>query len=183
MLAPFVIATSLGIGHVRVPLMSPFAMNLNGNAITVAKDLFAEMAEVFGRAPSDAIEAAHALGQVVARRRRAKCEPLTFGMVFPFSTHTYLLRHWLRLGGIQPERDVHLVVVPPPYMAESLRNGLVRGFCVGSPWNSLAAEADLGRIVAFGVDIARRAPEKLLAFTTRSGTQRYLCLRYKLSPM
>jgi len=84
-------------------------------------------------------------------------------MVFPFSTHAYLLRHWLRLGGIHPDRDVHIVVVPPPYMAESLRNGLLHGFCVGSPWNSLAVQAQAGRIVALGVDIARRAPEKVLA--------------------
>jgi NitT/TauT family transport system ATP-binding protein len=74
-----------------------------------------------------------------------------------------LLRHWLRLGGIDPEQDVHLVVVPPPYMAESLRNGLLHGFCVGSPWNSLAVDSNVGRIVALGVEIVRHAPEKVLA--------------------
>src|SRR4051812_39247430 len=163
MLAPFAIATSLGLGHVRVPLVAPFALNLNGNAITISTALYEKMATQRGRTPDDAVETARALGSVIRRRAAKNEEPLAFGIVFPFSTHAYLLRHWLRLGGIDPERDVNLVVVPPPYMAESLRGGLLDGFCVGSPWNSLAVDAKLGSIVAFGVDIARRAPEKVLA--------------------
>lgn len=163
MLAPFAIATSLGLGHLRVPLIAPFALNLNGNAITISSELFLEMVTHLGRAPEGPVEAAKALAGIVARRRATGGEPLTFGMVFSFSTHHYLLRHWLRLGGVDPERDVHLVVVPPPYMAESLRSGLLHGFCVGSPWNSLAVDANVGRIVALGVDIARQAPEKVLA--------------------
>jgi NitT/TauT family transport system ATP-binding protein len=163
MLAPFAIATSLGLGHVRVPLAVPFALNLNGNAITLSNELFLEMITQSGRAPEGPRDTAKSLAGVVAKRRASGEPPLALGMVFPFSTHAYLLRHWLRLGGIDPEQDVHLVVVPPPYMAESLRSGLLHGFCVGSPWNSLAVESNLGRIVALGVEIVRHAPEKVLA--------------------
>jgi NitT/TauT family transport system ATP-binding protein len=163
MLAPFAIATTLGLGHLRVPLVAPFALNLNGNAITISNELFLEMVTRLGHAPEGPGETAHALGEIVRQRRLTGADPLTFGVVFPFSTHAYLLRHWLRLGGIHPDADVHIVVVPPPYMAESLRNGLLHGFCVGSPWNSLAVQAQVGRIVALGVDIARCAPEKVLA--------------------
>ena len=163
MLAPFAIATSLGLGHIRVPLIAPFALNLNGNAITLSNELVLEMIAHSSRFPDGPVEAAKSLAGVVAKRRASGAEPLALGMVFPFSTHAYLLRHWLRLGGIDPELDVHLVVVPPPYMAESLRSGLLHGFCVGSPWNSLAVDSNVGRIVAFGVEIARRAPEKVLA--------------------
>ena len=163
MLAPFAIATSLGLGHIRVPLIAPFALNLNGNAITLSNELFLEMTTQTGRAPEGPLETAKALAKLVAMRRERGGQPLALGMVFPFSTHTYLLRHWLRLGGIDPEQDVQLVVVPPPYMAESLRTGLLHGFCVGSPWNSLAVDSNVGRIVAFGVEIVRHAPEKILA--------------------
>jgi NitT/TauT family transport system ATP-binding protein len=147
----------------RVPLLVPFALNLNGNAITISNGLFLEMVTRLGHAPEGPVDAARALGEIVRQRRLKGAEPLTFGMVFPFSTHAYLLRHWLRLGGIHPDEDVHIVVVPPPYMGESLRNGLLNGFCVGSPWNGLAVQAQAGRIVALGVDIARCAPEKVLA--------------------
>lgn len=163
MLAPFAIATTLGLGHLKVPLVAPFALNLNGNAITISSIVHAQMAAETGRVPESAAESAKALAAVIARRKADKQEPLAFGIVFPFSTHAYLLRHWLRSGGIDPERDVNLVVVPPPYMAESLRTGLLHGFCVGSPWNSLAVDAGVGCIAALGVDIAKHAPEKILA--------------------
>ena len=163
MLAPFAIATTLGLGHLKVPLIAPFALNLNGNAITISSLVHAQMTGEIGRAPESAAESAEALAAVIRRRKSDKQEPLAFGIVFPFSTHAYLLRHWLRSGGIDPERDVNLVVVPPPYMAESLRTGLLDGFCVGSPWNSLAVDAHVGCIAALGVDIAKHAPEKILA--------------------
>ena len=58
MLAPFAIATSLGLGHLRVPLVAPFALNLNGNAITISNELFLEMVTRLGRAPEAPVDAA-----------------------------------------------------------------------------------------------------------------------------
>ena len=171
MLAPLAIATSLGISHLRVPLIAPFALNLNGNAVTVSRTLFEEMETHFQQVPADAASAASALRAVIVARRASGAPPVTFGMVFPFSTHHYLLRHWLRGGGIDPNEDVQIVVVPPPYMAQGLGSGLLDGFCVGSPWNSLAVEADAGAIVALGVEIAGRAPEKVLAIPAAAAEQ------------
>ena len=68
----------------------------------------------------------------------------------------------MQAGGIDPGRDVNLVVLPPPFMVESLESGHLDGFCVGAPWNSLAVQADLGRILHFGTDIRRNCPEKVL---------------------
>jgi len=39
LLSPVAVASSLGIGHVRVPLIAPFNLGYNGNAITVTPDL------------------------------------------------------------------------------------------------------------------------------------------------
>jgi hypothetical protein len=77
-----------------------------------------------------------------SRKRKARGEePLTFGMTFPFSTHNYHLRFWMAAGGVDPDEDVRLVVLPPPYMVDSLANGHVDGFCVGAPWNSVAVDS------------------------------------------
>ena len=62
--------------------------------------------------------------------RKAGAEPLTFGMTFPFSTHNYQLRFWMAAGGVDPDEDVRLVVLPPPYMVDSIANGHVDAFCV-----------------------------------------------------
>ncbi|OYZ88463.1 MAG: nitrate transporter, partial [Xanthobacter sp. 17-67-6] len=98
MLGPLAIASSLGLGHVRVPLVVPFALNLNGSALTIAKDVYAEMGET-GIDLSTAPAAARALGRVVAQRRAAGREPLIFASVYSFSTHTYLVRNFLKAGG------------------------------------------------------------------------------------
>jgi|KBSSwiStaDraftv2_1062776.scaffolds.fasta_scaffold08199_6 NitT/TauT family transport system ATP-binding protein len=66
-------------------------------------------------------------------------------------------------GGVVPDDDVQLVVLPPPYMAESLGNGHVDGLCVGAPWNSAAVELGIGHILHFGSEIVGRAAEKVLA--------------------
>jgi NitT/TauT family transport system ATP-binding protein len=73
------------------------------------------------------------------------------------------LRFWLAAGGIDPDEDVRLVVLPPPYMVDSLSSRQVDGFCVGAPWNSVAVELGIGRILHLGRDLVARAPEKILA--------------------
>jgi two-component system, oxyanion-binding sensor len=163
LLAPVAIASSLGLGHVKVPIVASFNLGLNGNAITVSPALHAAiMAEIDGD-PFDPMITALALSRVVAARRKSGAEPLTFGMTFPFSTHNYQLRFWMAAGGVDPDEDVHLVVLPPPYMVDSLASGQVDAFCVGAPWNSVAVDLGVGHILHFVSDILVRAAEKVLA--------------------
>jgi two-component system, oxyanion-binding sensor len=163
LLAPLAIASNLGIGHVKVSLCAPFMLGLNGNAITVSRGLYDVLTLAAEGDLGDPKVSAKALARVVAERRRRGAERLAFGMTFPFSTHNYQLRFWMAAGGINPDEDVRLVVLPPPYMVESLGNRQVDGFCVGAPWNSVAVDLGIGRILHFGSDIFGRAPEKVLA--------------------
>src|ERR1700683_1318636 len=120
------------------------------------------------------------LEHLLASLRRGSAaapEPLMFGMTFPFSTHNYQLRFWMAAGGVDPDEDVRLVVLPPPYMVESLGSRHVDGFCVGAPWNSVAVELGVGRILHLGRDIFARAPEKVLAMHAAWPTDRAEVLR------
>mgnify|MGYP000689268896 CR=1 FL=1 len=163
LLAPVAIASSLGIGHVKVPIVAPFALGVNGNAITVTPALHAAIMANLEGDRFDPMATALALARVVAERRRAGAEPLTFGMTFPFSTHNYQLRFWMAAGGVDPDEDVRLVVLPPPYMVDSIANGHVDAFCVGAPWNSIAVDLGIGHILHFVSDVLVRAAEKVLA--------------------
>ena len=167
LLSPVAIASSLGLGHVRVPIIAPFNLGLNGNAITVSPRLHAALSALADGELSDPRVSARALARAVAERKARGGEPLTFGMTFPFSHHNYQLRFWMAAGGIDPDEDVRLVVLPPPYMAESLASGHVDGFCVGAPWNSVAVDAGVGRILHFGCEIMARVSEKVLAVRER----------------
>jgi NitT/TauT family transport system ATP-binding protein len=163
LLAPVAIASSLDVGHVRVPIVAPFNLALNGNAITVSPALHAAIMAELDDDRFDPMATASALARVVAARRKAGAEPLTFGMTFPFSTHNYQLRFWMAAGGIDPDEDVRLVVLPPPYMVDSIASGQIDGFCVGAPWNSIAVDRGVGQILHFISDILVRAVEKVLA--------------------
>ena len=161
MLGPMVVASTLGVGHVRTPLIAPMALGLNGNAITVSTALFERLQEQ-GLDDGDALSGARALKQVIEDDRKATRPPLTFGVVFPFSTHNYELRGWLAGGGINPDFDVRLVVIPPPLMVANLDQGLIDGFCVGAPWNAVAVEAGVGEIVVTKSRLWHNGPEKVL---------------------
>lgn len=163
MLAPLPVASSLGIGHVKVPLIVPFTLALNGNAVTVSPALYHELVALADGDIADPHVSARALHRVVADRRARGAPMLNFGMTFPFSNHNYQLRFWMAAGGVDPDEDVHLVVLPPPYMVESLTSGHVDCFCVGAPWNSVAVDNGVGHILHFGTDIVRRMSEKVLA--------------------
>lgn len=163
MLSPLPIASSLGIGHVRVPLIVPFNFALNGNAITVSPRLYAALASFADGDLTDPKVSARALARVVEDRTARGLEPLNFGMTFPFSNHNYQLRFWMAAGGIDPDEDVRMVVLPPPYMVQSLTSGHIDCFCVGAPWNSVAVESGVGHILHFGCEIIARATEKVLA--------------------
>jgi NitT/TauT family transport system ATP-binding protein len=167
LLSPVAIASSLGIGHVRVPLIVPFNLGVNGNAITVSPRLFAALSHAADGDVTDPRVSARALARVVSERGRRGLEPLTFGMTFPFSNHNYQLRFWMAAGGVDPDEDVRLAVLPPPYMVESLASGHVDGFCVGAPWNSVAVDLGVGNILHFGCEIMTYVSEKVLAVRKR----------------
>jgi NitT/TauT family transport system ATP-binding protein len=162
MLAPMTIASTLGIGHFKTPLIAPISLGLGGNAITVSLPLWEQMT-AYGAVSGDfSLSQGEALKRVVLAREHAQLEPLTFGMVYPFSCHNYELRYWLAAAGIDPDRDVRLVVIPPPYLADALRAGQIDGFCVGEPWNSVAVDAGVGIIVTPTTQLWPLSPEKVL---------------------
>lgn len=162
MLAPMTVAASLGAGQMHVPMVAPITLGLNGNAITVSARVWREMAD-HGAAPGGpAARQGTAIARVIAARAARGEPPLTFAVVFPFSCQNYELRWWLASAGVDPERDVRIVVLPPPFLVDALRSGQVDGFCVAAPWNTLAVDAGIGCIAVFCCDLWPRAPEKVL---------------------
>lgn len=160
MLAPLAIATALGRSRPAQPIAAPFVLGLNGNAITVTNNLAAQlgMHDTLG----DPRQLGTAL-QRVARLRLNEGRPLRFGVVHRYSSHNYMLRYWLAGCGIRPDHDVEIITVPPPFTAEALESGEIDGTCVGEPWNSVAVERGVGRIILATSQIWRRGVEKVLA--------------------
>lgn len=162
MLAPMPIAANLGLTPMRLDLLAPMSLGLGGNAVTVSAKLWAAMAGEGATGPDDPAAAGAALRAVIERRRGKGEDTLRFGVVHPHSGHNFELRYWLAACGIDPERDMEILIVPPPLTADAMAAGRIDGFCVGEPWNSVAVSAGLAHIATTKAAIWRSSPEKVL---------------------
>jgi NitT/TauT family transport system ATP-binding protein/nitrate/nitrite transport system substrate-binding protein len=157
MLAPMALATSIGAADAEpTPLIATLALNLNGPAVTLSSRL----AAVVGPDGSAA-----GLARLVGRRREEGASPITLAVVFPFSTHNYFLRDWLARAGIDPDRDVRLMVAPPARMTGLLVDGVAEGICVTEPWGAAAVAAGAGVVAARSERFWPRTPDKVFAVT------------------
>lgn len=172
MLAAMPLASALGISGCHTPAVTAFSMDLNGNAITVSTDLYQRMEEADPQAMAERPITARALAKVILAAREAGRPPMTFGMVFPVSSHNYQIRYWMAAAGIDPDRDVRLIVVPPAQMVAHLKARHIDGYCVGEPWNQLAVEMGIGRVVITGYELWNNSPEKVFG-VNRHWAQRF----------
>lgn len=147
-IAGLALAMRLGLSTPPSRVVAPFVFNLHGDAITLSRDLW-------NRGVRDAASLKKLIRSTTSRR-------LTFGMVSRYAAHHFLLRQWLLTGGIDPDKDVRIVALPPTQMAVNMAAGLIDGYCVGEPWNSVAVDKGIGWIVATSEELAPNHPEKVL---------------------
>ncbi|HEY9630788.1 MAG TPA: nitrate ABC transporter ATP-binding protein [Coleofasciculaceae cyanobacterium] len=149
MVAGMPLALTLGAGGATpMPTITAMVMSRNGNAITLSKGLY----EQGVRSVTDF--------KTILDQTHDKAHVL--GMVHPTSMHNLLLRQWLASGGIDPDHDVTLKMIPPPQMAANLKAGNIDGYCSGEPWNSYSVHEGTGFVVRTDLDLWAGHPEKVL---------------------
>ena len=95
-------------------------------------------------------------------RKKATGKDLTAAMTFPGGTHDLWIRYWLAAGGIDPDTDIKVIVVPPPQMVANMKVGNMDCFCVGEPWNEQLVNQDIGYTAVTTAEIWAKHPEKVL---------------------
>ena len=178
MLAGQPIAATIGYGT-KAALVTPFSMDLNGNAITVSNAVWAAMKPglTMGADGKPMHPIAASALKPVLDQYAADGKPFNMGMVFPVSPHNYELRYWLAAGGINPGlyspqdtsgqigAQVLISVTPPPQMPATLEAGTIDGYSVGEPWNQAAVAKGIGVPVITDADIWKDNPEKVFGLT------------------
>jgi len=154
MLTGMPIASTIGLGGSPVkPMIIPWMLNRNGQAITLRADLKGKVSKD-PAALKPFVEAAKKSGT-----------PLTFAMTFPPGTHAMWIRYYLAAGGINPDKDIALITIPPAQMVSNMKIGKMDGFCVGEPWNARAVVDQIGFTAITTQEIWPDHPEKVCAFT------------------
>ncbi len=177
MLAGQPLAATIGYGT-EAHIITPFSMDLNGNAITVSNEIWEQMKEFV---PEENGKPVHPISasslKPVVEKYKDDGKAFNMGMVFPVSTHNYELRYWLAAGGLQPGyyspadvsgqigADVLLSVTPPPQMPATMEAGTIYGYCVGEPWNQAAVFKGIGVPVITDYELWKNNPEKVFGMS------------------
>jgi nitrate/nitrite transport system substrate-binding protein len=145
---PFSVYTGIG-GKAGSEMRIAMTLNNNGQAITLSKDFcgivgFKDLKKVAG-----------AIKTIKARKE------VTFAMTFPGGTHDIWLRNWLAACGVSA-KSVGIITIPPPQMVANMKVDNMEGFCVGEPWNGVAATQNIGFTHIASQDIWTNHPEKAL---------------------
>lgn len=145
---PFSVYTGIG-GKAGSEMKIAMVLNNNGQAITLSKD-FCGLTGF-----REVNKAANAVKAVQARKE------VTFAMTFPGGTHDIWLRYWMAAAGIN-QKSVGIITIPPPQMVANMRVDNMEGYCVGEPWNGLAAAQNIGFTHLATQDLWKHHPEKAL---------------------
>lgn len=138
-----------GIGVVRRSCLTGMLLGLNGSAVTLSNELW-----------NLGVRDAESLGRVIREHQGSRV--FTFAVVLELSSQNYNLRKWLASGGINPDKDVRVAVVPSALVYETYQSGHLDGYCVAEPWNSAAALSGDGWVASTTSEIEPRHPEKVL---------------------
>ncbi|WP_196260904.1 CmpA/NrtA family ABC transporter substrate-binding protein [Pelagibacterium limicola] len=137
--------------NVPLPMYTLLNLNEDCQGLSVAQE-YAETGVNLDSSP---------LKDAFAAKKAAGGEP-TAAMTFPGGTHDLWLRYWLAAGGIVPNVDVNVIVVPPPQMVANMKVGNMDAFCVGEPWNEQLVNQGIGFTAATTGEVWFKHPEKIL---------------------
>ncbi len=158
MTAGMPLAMTMGMGgKAPLPTVTGLVLSRNGNAVTFSQQLYNA--------------GVRTLADFKTTIAQTPDQVRTLAVVHPSSMHNLLLRHWLASGGIDPDQDVSLTVIPPAQMVATLKAGSIDGYCAGEPWNSHAVREGLGFVVATDLDIWAGHLEKVLGVREDWATQ------------
>ena len=137
-----------------VPMYILARLNTNGQAISIANSY----KELKVRLDSKSLKNSFAKAKSSGKENKV-------AITFPGGTHDLWMRYWLAAGGIDPNKEVSLIPVPPPQMVANMKVGNMETFCVGEPWNAQLVKQKLGYTATTTGEIWKNHPEK--AFTMR----------------
>jgi nitrate/nitrite transport system substrate-binding protein len=137
--------------NVPTPMYILARLQLDGQCISVSKE-FADLKIGVDTKPfKEALE-----------KKKASGKSVRAAMTFPGGTHDLWIRYWLAAGGIDPDKDIETIVVPPPQMVANMKDANMDSFCVCEPWNLQLIHQAIGYTAITTGELWNNHPEKAL---------------------
>ncbi|MEJ7932855.1 CmpA/NrtA family ABC transporter substrate-binding protein [Sphingobium sp. AN558] len=151
-LTPMPYFLTLGVNGKTTPMSILARLNVNGQGISVEKEYLSAKVDIN----------AGKMKGIIAKRKAAG-NKITMAMTFPGGTHDMWLRYWLAAAGIDPDKDLELITVPPPQMVANMKANTMEAFCVGEPWHDQLISQGLGYTAVSTGQMWMNHPEKSFA--------------------
>jgi len=145
-------------GNKKLPMYVLLQTSTQGNGIAIAN----------GRADGTS-HLGKGIGLDVSKAKahfdqlKAGGNPFTAAYTFPSANQELWIRYWLAAGGIDPDTDVKLIVVPAAQTVANMQSGTMDGFSTGDPWPFRILADNIGFMAALTSQMWPEHPEEYLA--------------------
>lgn len=148
-------------GNGKIPMYILARLNVDGQGISIANK-YKELDVRLDSAPL----------KTRLEQAKASSNVFKYAVTFPGGTHDLWMRYWLAAGGIDPDKDVQSIIIPPPQMVVNMKVGYMDAFCAGEPWNAQLLNEGLGYSALTTGEIWQDHPEKAFTMRARLGRQK-----------
>jgi nitrate/nitrite transport system substrate-binding protein len=135
----------------KIPMYILARLNLNGQGISVT-NAYRDLNLALDSSP---------LKSAFAQKSKTG-ENIRCAVPYRRVTGDFFMRWWLAAGGIDPDKDVATIVVPPPQMVANMRAGSMEAFCVVDPWHHRLIKKGIGYSSVTSGELWNNHPEKAL---------------------
>ncbi len=136
----------------KLPMAVLMQLNTHGNGIAIAN---AHQGKQIGLKINDP---EYIKGFQAANGRRFKA-----AFTFPNANQDFWIRYWFAASGVDPDKDIELMAVPPAETVQGMRNGTMDAFSTGDPWPYRILNDKIGFMSALTAEIWQNHPEEYFA--------------------
>ncbi|MFO1009504.1 MAG: CmpA/NrtA family ABC transporter substrate-binding protein [Planctomycetota bacterium] len=148
------IGSTLGVlGAQKSGVVIPFTLSRNGSIFLVAKAIGSKLTF------DPKAWKAH------VEELKAKSETFTLALPLPFGWHGLMYRHFLANGGINADKDLKVITLPPAQMLQNMRVGTMQACALVEPWGTRGVADGVTTIAMYGHELWPDHPVKALGVT------------------
>ncbi len=139
-------------GNQKIPMYTLLMLNTQGNGIAIA-----------GKHKDAGIGLDVAKAAATFERLKAEEKAFTAAFTFPGANQEFWMRYWLAAGGIDPDQQTKLLVIPSAQTVANLKTGSCDAFSTGDPWPYRIVKDQIGFMAALTAQMWKNHPEEYFA--------------------
>jgi len=143
------LASTMGLqGAPKIAMIAPFTLSRNGSVFMAATSL------------KGGLSFDPASWRALAEERKAKGSVLTIALPLNFGWHGLMYRYFLANAGIDADKDLKLIVLPPAQMVQNIRVGTMDACAMVEPWGARGVADGVTFIAMYGHEMWPGHPVK-----------------------